>query len=247
MSKMMKSLVTDGKSGLSIQQVTVPEFGMYQALVKMESCGICNGTDTKIMHGSFKNYSGYPTMLGHEGVGIVVEKGVRTRHLKIGDRVLLPFVERPTDGYYTAWGAFSEYGVIGDGLSLCDDGIGPGHPDYAESYFAQLPIPSGIDAIRGCMLITFREVLSGCNRFGLTPNRSIVIFGAGPVGCCFIRMAKLLGMGPIISFDVVDEKVRKAEAMGADYAYNSTACDVAGIVGGICPSGVDFGPGRGRD
>jgi threonine dehydrogenase-like Zn-dependent dehydrogenase len=240
MQETMKSLVTDGKQGLAFAQVPVPSFGPYQALVRMESCGICSGTDSKIVHGTFKNISQYPAILGHEGVGIVVARGALARHLQLGDRVLLPFVEKPAGGFYSAWGAFSEYGIVGDGLSMQEDGIGPKHPDYSEAYFAQLTVPAGIDAVNGCMIITFREVLSGCMNFGFKPNKSLVVFGAGPVGSCFIRMAKLLGLWPVIAFDIVDEKVRKAEAMGADFAFNSTSADIESAVRGICPEGVDF-------
>jgi D-arabinose 1-dehydrogenase-like Zn-dependent alcohol dehydrogenase len=88
----MKTLVVDDKHQLSIREIPVPKYKECQALVKTLSCGVCNGTDLKLIHGNFKNFSTYPAALGHEGVGKVVEVGSKVRNLKIGDMVLLPFV-----------------------------------------------------------------------------------------------------------------------------------------------------------
>ncbi len=52
--------------------------------------GMC-GTDVKMLHRTFKGFpeSIYPLMLGHEGVGEVIETGEDVRGYKIGDKVLL--------------------------------------------------------------------------------------------------------------------------------------------------------------
>ena len=60
-----------------VDDMPMPKYGDYDALVKIESCGVCAGTDTKIIHGKFKGVDNYPVVLGHEGVGRVVEKAQR--------------------------------------------------------------------------------------------------------------------------------------------------------------------------
>ena len=92
----------------------MPKYKECQALVKMQSCGVCNGTDLKLIHGNFKNLDTYPATLGHEGVGKVVEVGSKVKNLKLGDIVLLPFVEEKLDDVYSGWGAYSEYTVVGE-------------------------------------------------------------------------------------------------------------------------------------
>lgn len=236
----MKSFIVDGNGKLSIQEVSFPTYNDYQALVKMESCGVCNGTDAKLIHRNFKGFDTYPAVLGHEGVGRVVEKGKKVKNLEIGDVVLLPFLEGMTDGYYSGWGAYSEYCVVGDGAAMIADGKGPGSPEFSEAYYAQQIVPKEINPVSASMIVTFREVLSACKRFGFKENMSLAIFGAGPVGLSFIKFAKLLGMGPVIAFDIVDEKIEEARAMGADYALNSKAVDVVKEVKKICKDGVDF-------
>ena len=238
----MKSLIVDKNGVLSFAEMDMPEYGECQALVKMLSCGVCNGTDMKIIHGTFKNFDTYPAALGHEGVGEVVAIGDKVTNLKIGDKVLLPFVEKGTNGIESGWGAFSEYCVVGDAAAYIANGKGPGTPEFSEGYFAQTVIKDTdkVDAVGASMIVTFREVLSAIRRFGFKPNENVVIFGAGPVGLCFTRFSKLLGLGTVITIDVVDEKVALAKELGADYAFNSKVTDVNAEIKKLFPDGVDY-------
>ena len=67
-------LVIEKDGSLHIQEVNKPRYNENQALVKTIACGMC-GTDVKLIHRTFKGFpeSVYPIMLGHEGVGEVVE------------------------------------------------------------------------------------------------------------------------------------------------------------------------------
>ncbi|HJC25285.1 MAG TPA: zinc-binding dehydrogenase [Candidatus Eisenbergiella merdavium] len=238
----MKSLVVDRSGALSFQELDMPEYNPCQALVKMRSCGVCNGTDTKIIHGTFKNFDSYPASLGHEGVGEVVAVGDKVTGLKIGDRVLLPFLEKENRGITPGWGAFSEYAVVGDPEAYVKNGMGPGTEAFSESYFAQtvLKDTDRVDDVGAAMIITFREVLSAIRRFGFEAGRNILIFGAGPVGLCFIRFCRLLGLKTIMAVDISDEKEAMAKKMGADLFWNSTREDVISLVRERFPQGLDY-------
>lgn len=238
----MKSLVVSGEGKLSFVQLPKPAFGPCQALVKMKSCGVCNGTDTKIIHRTFKNFNTYPAILGHEGVGEVVELGEKVESLHVGDLVLLPFLEQETEGCTPGWGAFSEYAVVGDVNAYLHNGMGPGTKDFSESYYAQSVIrrEDRVDAVGASMIITFREVLSACRRFGIRENTSAVVFGAGPVGLCFLKFLKLLGVSTVISVDINETKKREAEQLGADLAFNSTETEIVPAIRALFPDGVDY-------
>jgi len=238
----MKTLITDDKGVLSIGETEIPAINEYQALVKMIACGMCNGTDTKLIHGSFKGFSyenDYPMMLGHEGVGRVIEVGAKVSGYKVGDIVLLPFAN-PTDELNSAWGAYSEYGVVFDAKSLTEAGHAIGSEPFPDCAFGQSIVPPDIDPVDSVMIITFREVLSSIKVFGIDANESVVVFGCGPVGMSFIRLMSLLGVSPIIAFDIDESKLESAIANGADYAYNSNSVDVTKSVREICPGGVDY-------
>ncbi|MDD3337237.1 MAG: zinc-binding dehydrogenase [Lachnospiraceae bacterium] len=233
----MKTLVVNETGALEVREIPKPKYNENQALVKTISCGICNGTDTKLIHQTFKGVGmdQYPLMLGHEGVGEVVEIGGNVTSYKIGDKVLLPFVDPDPELYGdlgSAWGAYSEYAVVNDAAA--------GGKDAPECAFAQTVLPEDIDAVDAAMIVTLREVLSSIKRFGIKENNSVAVFGCGPVGLTFIKFMSILGVHPIIAFDVVPEKMQEALSRGADYAFMSTECDVKKEIRTICPDGVDF-------
>ena len=238
----MKTLVVDAKHELSIREVPMPKFKECQALVKMLSCGICRGTDMKLIHGNFKNFDTYPATLGHEGVGKVVETGSKVKNLKVGDLVLLPFIEEKLNDIYPAWGAYSEYAVVGDAAAYIACGMGPGTPEFSESYFAQTVIKpeDNVNPVEATMIVTFREVLSAIKRFRFQPNESVLVIGAGPVGLCFTKFCKLLGLGTVITTVNYDDKIPIAKKMGADYVFNSKTTDVNVEVKKLFPGGIDY-------
>ena len=237
----MKSLVVDANHELSVRELPMPKYGECQVLVKTLSCGICNGTDLKLIHGNFKNYTTYPAILGHEGVGKVVETGSKVKKFKTGDMVLLPFIEGKLGDCYSGFGAYSEYTVAGDSGAYIENGMGPGTPAFSEGYFAQTIIQKedNVDPVEASMIVTFREVLSAMKRFDFRPNENILIMGAGPVGLCFAVFAKLIGMKTVIISDIHDEKVSFAKSMGADFAFNSKKIDVKAEVKKLFPDGID--------
>jgi threonine dehydrogenase-like Zn-dependent dehydrogenase len=239
---MMRSLVVDENHALSLRELPVPPYRDCQALVKTLSCGVCNGTDLKLIHGTFKNFNTYPAALGHEGVGQVVETGSGVRNLHKGDIVLLPFLEGKSGEIYSGWGAYSEYAVVGDAGAYIENGMGPGTPEFSEGYLAQTVIrpEDRVDPVGASMIITFREVLSAIRRFGFRPNENVLIFGAGPVGLCFTKFSRLLGLKTVVTADIDDEKVRFAGQMGADYAFNSTKCDINAEIKRLFPGGIDY-------
>lgn len=232
----MRGLVTDGRGAVSIQEMPLPLFGSRQALVRMISCGVCNGTDTKLIDGHFKHYHAYPAVLGHEGYGEVVATGEEVTGLHVGDRILLPFLEGKNGAYESAWGALAEYAVVGDAQAYQADGL-----PFPEGYLAQTVLARGgfIDDVTAPMIVTFREVLAAIRRFDLRAEHVVAVFGAGPVGLCFIRMAKLLGVKKVIAVDIADDKVTAALAMGADAAINSGTCDVSAEIRALAPEGLD--------
>lgn len=231
----MKSYVVYRGGECRIEEMPMPKIGPYDALVKIESCGVCNGTDSKIIHGTFKGVDNYPVVLGHEGVGRVVELGEKVKNYKIGDLVLMPYWSDVPEGYGSAWGTYSEYNIVTDARAMDADGLVPGAFAWGQSV-----LPADFDPVTSSMIITFREVLSTMKTFGFGPNKSIAILGLGPVGLTFVRFARLTGMGPIIAMDIQDDKLELAKKMGADAVVNTKNQDIVQAVNAICPEGVDF-------
>lgn len=235
----MKGYAIEKDGSRRIVTVPIPKPGPYQALVKIEACGVCNGTDIKLAHQNFKNFSTYPALLGHEAVGSIVELGEKVSSFRTGDRVTLPFGE-DTAGYYSGWGGYSEYGLVGDIAAIQADGLTPDSPYWSESYFAQNLVPASLTSAEATMIVTFREVLGGIKNFGMTPGKRIVIFGAGPVGLIFTKLLSLSGVEEITVLDLVPEKAQRALQHGAKHAFCSAGQDAAALVRDIYPDGVDM-------
>lgn len=233
----MKTLVVEKDGKLRIQEIQKPKYNDNQALVKMIACGICNGTDTKIIHGDFKGVetSDYPLMLGHEGVGRVVEVGKNVKSFQVGDVVLLPFVDPDEENYGTlgsAWGAYSEYGVVCDPKAFWEQ--------VPECAYAQTVVPKDIDPVDAAMIITLREVYSAVKYFGISAGESVAVYGCGPVGLTFVKFLKLLGAGSVIAIDRHEHKLQDALSKGADVILHAKECDVKEEIRKVCPEGVQY-------
>lgn len=234
----MKSLIVEKDGTLSVKDIPIPRYSSKQALVKTISCGICNGTDAKLIHQQFKGFTPqmYPLMLGHEGVGEIVELGSEVTSFHTGDKVLLPFVDpdpKIYGGLQSAWGAFSEYAVVHD-LAAYPEGTAP------ECAYAQTILPDFVDPVDAAMIITLREVLSSIQRFGIKEGDSVAVFGCGPVGQTFIKFLSLLGIKDLIAFDIIDEKLQEAKERGAAHVYNSGKVNVNEKIHEIFPFGVRY-------
>jgi len=240
----MKSIAVTKDYRPEIVEVPYPKLLDDCVITKTLSCGVCNGTDMKIIHGKFKGMNKYPLLLGHEAIGEVVEVGKNVKQWKKGDWITLPFMEGKDEqdryaGYYNGWCAYSEYTMARDWMAMAEAGNGPGTPDFWDGYYTQKIFPKDMDPVIGSMCLTFREVLAAIRGFGFSSGDSIVIFGAGPVGLTYTRMCKLLGLGPVIVTDILPEKEKEAAQQGADFFINGSGTNVVEEVRRILPNGAD--------
>lgn len=229
---MMKTLVVNSDKSLEIVEVLKPEITEYEALVKMVACGICNGTDAKIIKGEFKGLEAYPLMLGHEGVGEVVAVGEKVVNYQIGDVVLLPFANDASDSYASGWGAFSEYATVYDAVAA---GAEATHFSWGQTI-----VPTDINPVDAAMMITLREVLAAIRTFGVKATSKVVVYGCGPVGVTFTKFMGLLGVKDLVVVDRVEEKRLVALENGASEYLNGATEDIVQTVKAKYPEGVDF-------
>ena len=234
----MKAAVVEKSGVLNIWDVPAPSINEYQALVKIKACSICNGTDGKIYDGKLLFVRQYPTVLGHESVGEVVEVGRKVKRYKPGDMVFRPGVYyENNDPVASSWGGFAEYGVVNDMYAQAADGLKPGSNATMQQI---IPPETGLNAVEATMLITYKETLSFLQHFGVGPGKSAVVWGTGPVSLCFVLFAKILGAHPVICCGRRDAALKDAETMGADKTVNIKTQDALKAV-------MEYTGGRGAD
>jgi threonine dehydrogenase-like Zn-dependent dehydrogenase len=207
---------------IEIVDIPKPLPGPYETVVKNAAACICNATDRKLVAGHFPGIGPekYPLLLGHENVGTVVEIGSKVTSFKTGDRVIGSLLLAPTSPRYSSgWGGNCEYVIAIDHAAMAADGVADEAHGWAEVSQIMMKVPQDIPLEAAALLCTWREVYAAFSDFQLKSGTSILIFGAGPVGLSFCRLARLLGLGWIGVVDPIPLKREKAAALGADETF----------------------------
>ena len=187
----MKAAVVSKLGTLEVWDIPMPQVGPYDVLCKMCFGTTCVGTDIHLMDGKHPYPVAFPTILGHESVGRVVEIGSKVRNFQVGD-----FVSRvgcPAEvqaGLSSNWGGFAEYGVAKDHWQMQYDGLP--RPEWERSRVNQIIHPE-IDARMAPMIITWRETLSYIRRLGLKAGYRLLLLGSGANALSFAALACNLG------------------------------------------------------
>jgi L-iditol 2-dehydrogenase len=206
----MKGLFVTAPGKLEILEMTIPEPGPFEALVRTDACAICNSTDTKVIKGEFVSGT-WPVLLGHEDIGTVVKLGSGVRSFKIGDRVLrgtLADSYVPFPGGRSCWGGFVEYNLVSD-VWAKEGAV------YNAWPHPQQIVPSDIKPVDASLLITLKENLSVVSNFDVV-GRTLAIVGTGPVAQAMILFAHYLGAKVIVVFGRNPAWKERLLKLGAD-------------------------------
>ncbi|BBL93419.1 dehydrogenase [Thermus thermophilus] len=214
----MRAVVFQGKEQVAVGEVPPPSIQHpLDALVRVHLAGIC-GSDLHLYHGKIPLPPG--SVLGHEFVGQVEAVGEGLVDLKPSDWVVGPFHVACGTCRYCRRGQFN----------LCERGgvygYGPmfGNLQGAQAELLRVPfaqvnlrkLPPGLAPERalfaGDILSTaYGGLLNG--RF--QPGDRVAVIGAGPVGLMAVEAALALGASKVMVIDKVEERLRRAEALGA--------------------------------
>ncbi|MBK8048394.1 MAG: alcohol dehydrogenase catalytic domain-containing protein [Anaerolineales bacterium] len=205
-------------------------------LVQIEACGIC-GTDLNILATPPAHKATPGIIIGHEGVGIVVDRGPAVKNLAIGDRVVIAnrltcgkcdYCRRGLDNQCTDYqtigttidGAFAPY-LMAPARALWQ--IDPSVPRDDAALFE--PLACAVGSVK---------------RAPFQPGDNVAIIGAGPMGLLFAQLYRTLGAGKIILIDVAPYRLEFALEMGMDAAIDASAVDVAAEVKRLTGLGADI-------
>lgn len=224
---MKAAVVNEFKQKLEVKEVPKPVVQSNQALIRIHACGVCH-TDLHAAHGDWPIKPKLPLIPGHEGVGVVEEIGDGVTHLKIGDRVGIPWL-------YSACG-HCEYCLTGR-ETLCKDQHNAGYSvdgSYAEYCLAAanyvVKIPDNLSFIEAsplfCAGVTTYKALKVSEA---KPGDWVAVIGVGGLGHLAIQYAKAMGLN-IIAVDTFEEKLQLAKELGANYVINPLHEDAADFI-----------------
>ncbi|MBG6059712.1 alcohol dehydrogenase [Cryobacterium sp. MP_M3] len=228
----MKALVYHGPGEKSWQDVPDPRITHpTDAVVRVDTTTIC-GTDLHILKGDVPAVQP-GRILGHEGVGTIVEGGSSVESLSAGDRVIISCIKSCGHCANCKLGLYShclgDEGASGTGWVF-------GHLiDGTQAEFVRVPyaenslhrIPPGVSDEEAVML---SDILPTGFEIGVVngrvkPGDVVAVIGSGPVGLAAMATAGLYGAGTIIAIDTDRNRLEQATRFGATHSVVSGSPD----------------------
>jgi alcohol dehydrogenase len=224
----MKALVYHGPGQKSWDTVPDPKIrNPTDVIVQVDTTTIC-GTDLHILKGDVPAVTD-GRVLGHEGVGTIIEVGQAVGNLAVGDRVIISCVSSCGSCSYCHQ-HLPAHCLDGEGTS----GIGWifGHLiDGTQAEYVRVPfadgslhkLPEGVSDEAAVML---SDILPTGFEIGVRNGRTkpgdvVAVVGAGPVGLSVIMTAGLYGASRIIAIDLDENRLTQAETFGATDTVNN--------------------------
>lgn len=258
--KVKAAVAYSAKQPLSIEMVDLEGPKEGEVLVEIKATGVCH-TDAYTLSGADPEGL-FPTILGHEGAGIVVEVGAGVKSLQKGDRVIPLYVPECRHCKFCLSGktnlcqAIRETqgkGVMPDGSSRFSLNGKMLHHYMGTSTFANYTVVPEIalakireDAplekvcLLGCGITT--GIGAVINTAKVQVGDNVVVFGLGGVGLSVIQGAKLAGANMIIGVDINPTKKALGEKLGMTHFVNPKEVegDLVPYLVNLTNGGADF-------
>ena len=184
-----------------------------EVLVEVGSVGVCGSDVHYYEHGRIGPYVvREPLVLGHEAGGVVAEVGPGVTGLDVGQRVS---VEPGVPCRSCAQCLAGRY-------NLCPDVKFFATPPY-DGAFCQFvvmpaqfvfPVPDSISDDAAGLLEPLSVGVWACRRAGVSPGRTVLVTGAGPIGLIAAQTARAYGADAVTVTDVNPHRLRLAESLG---------------------------------
>lgn len=214
------------------EDVTRPEPGVDQMLIKVAACGVC-GHDLLNRAGHFP-HTKLPAIMGHEIAGTVVEVGATVKRFKVGDRIAV--IQRISCGLCSLCRSGRE-NVCTSGPGFYGEDLSGGYGEFvvaSERNAVLVPdsIPLKVACVLSCAIGTGLHALG---RSRLTLGDSVVITGAsGGVGIHTVKLARLMGLR-VIAISSTQSKADRLRDAGAadvivspDFAFHAKVRELTG-------------------
>ncbi|MFH0958864.1 MAG: zinc-binding dehydrogenase [Pseudomonadota bacterium] len=235
--KTKAAILVENKKPLVVAEIGMPkELSFGQVLVKVQYSGIC-GAQINEIEGAKGPDKFLPHLLGHEGVGTVLEVGTGVKTVKPGDTVCMHW--RPSDGLQSETPKYDW-----DGKTVNAGWVTTFNQHAIVSENRLTTMPNDIDPklvpLFGCAITTAAGVIN--NDAKVKFGQSVVVFGIGGVGLNIVQFAEMASAHPIVGVDIIDAKLEMGKQFGATECFNSSKtpdfqAKIRNIVG---PNGADL-------
>lgn len=218
----MKALVYHGPGQRAWQDSPRPAIQRTtDAIVRITTSTIC-GTDLHILKGDVPTVTP-GRILGHEGIGVVMEVGTAVTAVRPGDRVIISCVTACGKCDYCRKGMYSH---CRDGGWILGNTI-----DGTQAEFVRIPhadmslhhVPADGDEEALVMLSDILPTGFECGVLNgqVKPGDTVAIVGAGPIGLAVLLTAQFYSPAAVMMIDLDDNRLRVAKDFGATTLINS--------------------------
>jgi Zn-dependent alcohol dehydrogenase len=252
------AVLHEAHAPLSVEPIVLDPPRDGEVLVRVAAAGVCH-SDVRLADGDLGD-GRWPTVLGHEGAGVVEAVGPGVDGLVPGDPVAFCFVPPCRACGQCAAGrsnlcetasASAWAGTMLNGTTRLHlaDGRPVRHFNFV-SCFAErcvvpaasaVPLPAGLPlwqaALLGCAVVTGFGAVRNAARVAL--GESVCVIGCGGIGQQMVAAARMAGAGRIVAVDRDPAKLALARARGATDAVDASAEDPLPAVLRLVPGGVD--------
>lgn len=220
----MQAALMYGPNDIRVEEVDRPACPSDGLILKIMAVGLC-GSDIRNLTSDSRR-GGYPFIYGHEITGIVDETGPDETAFQVGDRLFL---------------------FPGTYCMACPDCIS-GHSENCANVphglagtggFAQYTavsgekirlggiyrIPNGVSFEAASLGEPLTSVYACEENIRVGFHDTLVIIGAGPIGCFMAKLAKLRGAEKVIMVDINSRRLELARVFGVDHVVNSAEED----------------------
>jgi S-(hydroxymethyl)glutathione dehydrogenase / alcohol dehydrogenase len=231
--KIRAAVLEEFGAPLVVQEVELSDPGPGEVLVRLVACGVCH---TDMYTASGVDPSGYaPTVLGHEGAGVVERCGEGVSLVAEGDHVVTLFSPQcgecvhcrsPLTNLCLAIREQQNLGYLPDGTTRLARGGEPLRHFMGTSTFAEYTVMPEIALARvdreapldhACLFACGLSTGLGAamKTAQVRAGSTCVVFGAGMVGLGAIAGCRLQGAERIVSVDLASERLELARGQGA--------------------------------
>ena len=244
---------------LAIETVQLDGPREGEVLVEIKATGICH-TDAFTLGGEDPEGL-FPSILGHEGAGVVVDIGPGVTSVAKGDHVIPLYTPECRECSFCTSGKTNlcqairttqGAGVMPDGTSRFSLGGEPLYHYMGTSTFSNFTVLPEIAVAKIRSDAPFDKVCYiGCgvttglgaviNTAKVEPGSTVAVFGLGGIGLNVVQGARLVGADRIIGIDINAGRRELAEKFGmTDFVNAAEVDDPVGAIVDLTDGGVDY-------